>query len=666
MLRRLMVAFTLGVLTTSTVVAKENLLRDTMQEKYRPQYHFSPKNGWIGDPDGLVFTKGLFHLYWWGHAVSPDLVHWQELPYPMKGGDGTFSYFSGSVVVDKHNTGGFGENSMLAFYTKHFPGDSLPETQAVSISRDGGLSYHYYENNPVLDIGKIFFRDPQVFWHTPDQRWKMVVSLPDVQEIHIYESDDLKQWRFCSAFGGLGAQNSFWECPDLFEIPVLGESGHKKWVMLIGRGPNRVQYFVGDFDGQTFTPDSLIVNYLQHGSGLQGVLYDDFEKGISAKWKASDRAFQSRSSPVAATDFLGEKYLGDLSNGLATGYVTSEPFTISHGAINFLIAGGRRVDSLSVNLIVDDQVVRSTTGDNTSVFKWNGWDVRDLAGKVGHIEVVDLVNDTSHAAIAIDHVLFSDQLMSHQLEHALWLDYGNDYYATRIWRNYDDPQRFGDTVFAIGWMGNWEYARKAPSSWGRGFQSIPRTMALKRYPTGYRIVQRPINQLKQLRQAVHRTNNVIVEGVKPLEVFQPTRNTYEMEVEFRPGSAAKFGFNLLVGDGRKLVLTYDPKLSMMCLDRTNCTDFISDQQFTKAFAKTMYAPVDLLNNTLKLHIFVDQASVEIFTNDGEVVFSAVTYPGENQTGIELFAEGGSAEIVSLTAWEMKSIWGEPQAYVDLQ
>jgi sucrose-6-phosphate hydrolase SacC (GH32 family) len=94
-------------------------------EKYRPQFHFSPKKGWIGDPDGLVHSNGKYHLFWWGHAVSNDLVHWEELPYPMLGGDRSFSYFSGSVVVDKDNTAGFGANSMIAAYTMHKPGDSL-------------------------------------------------------------------------------------------------------------------------------------------------------------------------------------------------------------------------------------------------------------------------------------------------------------------------------------------------------------------------------------------------------------------------------------------------------------------------------------------------------------------------------------------------------------
>lgn len=169
---------------------------DRSQQKYRPLYHFSPERGWIGDPDGLVINNGIFHLYWWGHATSKDLIHWQEHPKPMKGDDGSFSYFSGSVAVDNNNTSGFGKKSMIAVYTKHFAGDTLPETQAISISTDTGKTFHYYKQNPVLDIKKIFFRDPQVFWHEPDKLWKMVVSRPDAQEIQVYESPDLKNWSY--------------------------------------------------------------------------------------------------------------------------------------------------------------------------------------------------------------------------------------------------------------------------------------------------------------------------------------------------------------------------------------------------------------------------------------------------------------------------------------
>lgn len=643
--------------------AQENN-ESTYQEKYRPQFHFSPAKGWIGDPDGLVYADGKFHLYWWGHAVSKDLVHWKELPYPMKGGDGKFSYFSGSVVVDRKNTGGFGENSMLAFYTKHFPGDSIPETQAISVSNDGGLNYHYYEQNPVLDINKIFFRDPQVFWHEVDQKWKMVVSLPDVQQIHIYESGNLKDWDFCSSFGDLGAKNSFWECPDLFELPVLNEHGKRKWVMLIGRGPNRVQYFVGDFDGKTFMPDGEIVDYLKNGKGLNGVVYDDFETDAHTNWQIDGEAFRSGLSRQGATDYLGKGYLGDLSQDSAIWTARSKSFTITHHAINFLIAGGRQADSLTINLVVDGQVQRTATGDQTNVFRWNGWDVRNLIGKKAYLTIVDAISDSTNGAIAIDHILFSDELMNHRLEHALWLDYGNDYYATRTWRNYDNPARFGDTVFAIGWMGNWDYSRWAPTSWGKGFQSLPRVMALKQHPTGYRIVQQPVPQLEQLRQPIHSTTGLTIANNTTVEPFKPAKNTYEIEAMFKPRDGAVFGFNLLVCEGRKLVLSYDPETSILCLDRTNCTDFTAEPKFNEVFAQKMYAPLSLQEETLKLHIFVDQSSVEIFTNDGEVVLSAVTFPSENQLGIEVFSEGGDTEILSLNAWNIQSIWRQDNQMVE--
>jgi len=166
-------------------------LKAQYNEKYRPQFHFSPKSGWIGDPDGLVYFEGKYHLFWWGHAVSEDLVHWKELPYPMQGSDGSFSYFSGSVVIDKSNTAGFGPNSMIAFYTMHKRGDSLPETQGLSVSNDQ-INFNFYKGNPVLGVKKVFFRDPQVFWHEQTCKWIMVVTVPDQHKIHFYSSGNLK------------------------------------------------------------------------------------------------------------------------------------------------------------------------------------------------------------------------------------------------------------------------------------------------------------------------------------------------------------------------------------------------------------------------------------------------------------------------------------------
>lgn len=628
-------------------------------EKYRPQFHLSSKSSSMADPKGLFMFDGKYHIFWygqWEHAVSSDLLHWKELPKPMKGAPSPFSYFSGSVVVDRDNTSGFGKNSMIAIYTRHFPGDSLPETQAISVSTDGGREFNYYKQNPVLDINKKSFRDPQVFWHEPSKLWKMVVAIPDQHQIPIYESSNLKDWHYCSTFGELGAKNSSWECPDLFQLPILGGNGEKKWVMIIGRGPNKVQYFVGDFDGKTFIPDAQILNYLKNGQGLKGVIYDDFESATFTKWQVEGEAFKDKQKSIDAIDYLGNGYAGNLSENKAIGSLKSHPFRINHNAINFLIAGGKNPDSLCIRLIVDGNVSRTATGDNTNVFKWNGWDVRDLLGKEAYLEIIDLKNSGFNGSIAVDHIMFADNLLNLHVEHALWLDYGNDFYATRTWRNYDKNKNWGDSVILISWLGNWEYARSVPTSWGTGFQSVPREIALKRFPEGIRLVQEPITRLKGLRKDSIQFTNRIINGIKDIQEFKPTKNTYEIEAVFNTDSSSVFGFNLLVGEGRKLILSYDPKISSLCIDRSNCTDFTSNKDFTRKFATKMFAPVEPEGNRLKLRILIDQSSIEVFTNQGKVVLSAVTYPSSSQTGIQLFSEKGKTQLLSFKGWQLSSIW----------
>ncbi|WP_276502769.1 glycoside hydrolase family 32 protein [Terrimonas pollutisoli] len=628
-------------------------------EKYRPQFHLSSKSSSMADPKGLFIFDGTYHLFWygqWEHAVSNDLIHWRELPKPMKRAPRPFSYFTGSVAVDTNNTSGFGENSMIAVYTRHFQGDSLPESQAISVSTDGGREFNYYDRNPVLDINKKYFRDPQVFWHKLSSKWKMVVALPDQHQIPIYESADLKEWKFCSSFGDLGARNSFWECPDLFELPVIGSRNEKKWIMIIGRGPNKVQYFIGDFDGKTFIPDSQMENYLKDGKGLKGMVYDDFESESFTKWQVEGDAFAIRKNIADGKDYLGKSYAGSLSGDNRIGRIRSRSFRIKQNAINFLIGGGQNSDSLSFRLVVDGKTVRSATGNNSPVLKWFGWDVRDLKGKEAYFELTDKNTESKNGSIAVDHIMFADNLLSLQAEHALWLDYGEDFYATKTWRNYDSNKDLGDSVIMISWLGNWRYARTSPTSWGTGFQSVPRYIALKKFPEGIRLIQQPIDALKGLRrEPVHFTNRTI-SGIMSIPEFKPARNMYEIEAVFKADQSFVFGFDLLIGEGRKLRLSYDPKLSIFCIDRTNCTDFITDTDFTKKFATKMFAPVEPESNLIKLHILIDQSSVEVFTNQGKVVLSAVTYPSPNQTGIQVFSEKGKTQLVSFKAWQLSSIW----------
>ena len=640
-------ALTLLFLGVSYVYGQEV---DRKGQEYRPLYHFSPAKGWMGDPDGLIHFNKMYHLFWWGHAVSNDLVHWKELPRPMKEGLG-FSYFSGSVVVDKENTSGFGNSSMIAFYTRHVPGDSLPETQAISLSKNEGLSFEYYAKNPVLDINKVYFRDPQVFWYEKDKSWRMVVSRPDIQQVQIYQSTDLKKWVFCSSFGGLGAKNSFWECPDLFEVPIAG-SQRKKWVLIIGRGPNRVQYFVGDFDGKTFVPDRQITDYLSLGKGITGTVFKDFEGELS-KW--TDVPYNKTSAVAGATDYLGSSYLTIGKDPNAQGRSKSLPFTIKSKAINFLVMGGKHRDSTCVNLLVDGKVVKTETGDDTKVFKWSGWDVRPWLGKSAQLEVVDLSSNPKTGFIAIDHILFSDQLTNQHLEHALWLDNGPDYYATRTWRDYDRKSGAADSLFAIGWMGNWDYAGKVPSKWGKGFQSLPRMMTLKETPLGFRILQQPIPQLAKLRTNGVHQEKLLIKGAQSITGFAPQQNSYELDATFTAGTGTAFGFNLLVGEGRKLELRYDPQLGELTVDRRNCSNYLTDASFTKSFATKFSVPLSLSQGKLRLHIFVDRSSVEIFANGGEKVVSATTFSSDHQLGLEAFSEGGTT-ILDLHAWQLNSIW----------
>jgi fructan beta-fructosidase len=240
------------------------------QDVHQPAYHYAPAENWMNDPNGLVYYEGEYHLFYqynphgdrwghmsWGHAVSRDLMHWQELPVAIPETD--VMAFSGSAVIDWHNTSGFGRNGkppMVAVYTG---AGGNKQSQYLAYSNDRGRTFTIH--GKVLDIGSNEFRDPKVFWHAPTRRWVMVVVIGAENKAAIYTSTDLKQWDKASEFGPAGATGKNWECPDLIELPVEGGApGEKKWVLTINLGDNAIaggsgaQYFVGDFDGTRFTP----------------------------------------------------------------------------------------------------------------------------------------------------------------------------------------------------------------------------------------------------------------------------------------------------------------------------------------------------------------------------------------------------------------------------
>lgn len=241
------------------------------QEPFRPQFHFSPAKNWINDPNGLVYFKGEYHLFFqynpygkewghmsWGHAVSTDLVHWRELPVAIPETD--HMIFSGCALVDWRNVSGLGveeEPPLLAFFTA-FDEAADRQTQHIAYSHDCGRTWMPYEGNPVIDLNKDHFRDPQVFWYEPDSHWVMVVALPQDHKIQVYNSPNLLNWTLQSEFGPFGNTGGQWECPNLCEVPVDGHD-HTRWVLkidvdknLIGEGSG-AQYFVGDFDGKSFS-----------------------------------------------------------------------------------------------------------------------------------------------------------------------------------------------------------------------------------------------------------------------------------------------------------------------------------------------------------------------------------------------------------------------------
>ncbi|PCH71606.1 MAG: glycosyl hydrolase family 32 [Bacteroidales bacterium] len=280
----------LGCSCTSTREEKSDISEKIYQEHYRPQFHFTPEANWMNDPNGMVYYEGEYHLFYqyhpessvwgpmhWGHAISKDMVHWEHLPialYP----DSLGYIFSGSAVIDRENTSGFGSEdkpAMVAIYTYHNmegekAGRNDYQSQGVAYSTDKGRTWTKYANNPVLKSPGIRdFRDPKVSWNKASQKWIMALAVQDY--ISFYSSPNLIDWTFESDFGKeFGAHGGVWECPDLIPFTV-DETDEQKWVLLVSinpGGPNggsATQYFVGDFDGKKFTCETAETKWIDYG-----------------------------------------------------------------------------------------------------------------------------------------------------------------------------------------------------------------------------------------------------------------------------------------------------------------------------------------------------------------------------------------------------------------
>lgn len=487
-------------------------------EPFRPQFHFTPEKNWMNDPNGLVFYQGEYHLFYqynpfgnvwghmsWGHAVSKDLVHWQQLPVALAEENGVM-IFSGSAVVDWHNSSGLCRNAgandqscLIAIYTGHIARTN--QSQHLAVSNNRGRTWTKYAGNPVLDIGEQDFRDPKVFWHAPTKKWVMVVSLSKRQQVRFYGSSDLKRWELLSEFGSAGVQHKemLWECPDLFELPVAGQPGKKRWVLIINVNPGGVtggsggQYFIGSFDGRTFTNDN-------------------------------------------------------------------PPQTV------------------------------------------------------------------------------------------LALDYGKDFYAGVTFA--DIPPSDGRRIL-LGWMSNWQYAQKEPTSPWRTAQSLPRVLRLQQTAAGVRLAQEPVAELRRLRgQHIVKRNLKIGAGQMLSKFGLMAGEALEIVAEFAVGKESGALIRLHGGTSEETLVGYNAATEKMFVDRTRS----GAVDFDPNFPGRHEAPLSGVGGKVKLHIFVDRSSVEVFGNEGQAAITDRIFPSSRNQRVTLDGYGENAKCLSLNIWQLHSIW----------
>ncbi|MFO1476019.1 MAG: glycoside hydrolase family 32 protein [Verrucomicrobiota bacterium] len=641
-------------------------------EPFRPLFHFTPEKNWMNDPNGLVFYDGEYHLFYqynpfgdtwghmsWGHAVSPDMVHWKHLPLALPEEDGVM-IFSGSAVVDWNNTSGFGKGGkppLVAIYTGYNTSNNL-QYQCVAYSNDKGRTWTKYAGNPVINLNSRDFRDPKVRWHEPTQRWIMSVSLSADHKVCFYGSTNLTDWTLLSQFGPAGATGGVWECPDMFELPVAG-TGEKRWALVVNMNPGSVaggsggQYFIGRFDGTNFIPDKDCIVAPTPEWVPGGITVADFEGGTYGNWKSTGNAFGpapakgrfSNQNPVEG--YKGAGLVNSFFNGdQSTGTLSSPEFEISRPYLNFLIGGGAQ-KSTRMDLLVEGRVVRTASGADNERLAWSSWNVREFEGKKAVLQIVDEAT-AGWGHINIDQVMLADSPARSASESALWLDYGKDYYAAVSWS--DVPKSDGRRLW-LGWMSNWEYGEKVPTSPWRSAMSIPREVSLRQTAQGVRLIQKPVREMENLRDGhFHFGGGTIAEANAWLKSKEISGNQLEIavEMEVAPG---RQGLNVLAGAGGATVVGLDSEQGQVFVDRSRS----GDVGFHPKFSGVQTAPLDSRNSSLSLRVFVDACSVEVFVNDGERVFTDLVYPSVGSRGVQVFGPAG-AKVRSLDVWPLKGVW----------
>ena len=488
----------------------------------------------------------------------------------------------------------------------------------------------------------------------------MTVSLSAEHKVCFYGSTNLKEWKLLSKFGPAGATGGVWECPDLFELPVQGTS-EKRWVLAVNINPGSIaggsggQYFIGQFDGVRFVADKDMFGKSASELVPAGKVIADFEGETYGDWKVTGDAFGPgpakgkfpNQNPVDG--YKGERLVNSFFHGdETTGTLTSPEFEVTKPFLNFLIGGGSKKET-RMDLWVDGKVVRTASGNDGERLSWRAWDVRELIGRQAKLEILDKATG-GWGHINIDQIMLADAPARSASESALWFDYGPDYYAAVSWS--DVPKSDGRRLW-LGWMNNWQYGQDVPTAPWRSAMSIPREVGLRQTSDGIRLVQKSAREMESLRGENFQFNGGDVATANDwLAKSKIQGDQLEILVELEPQSVGVEGVQVLRGSREATVIGVDRSRGQVFVDRTES----GVVNFHPKFPSRNNAPLDSPHGKVKLHIFVDAGSVEVFVNDGEQVFTDLVFPSADSRGVKFFGPEDKVKIGSLNVWTLKSVW----------
>ena len=637
-------------LIIATLLTASSLVAQVGNELYRPVFHYSPSFNWMSDPNGLVYYNGKYHMFYqynplgtqptnmsWGHAISSNLITWEEKPVAIPMQNGVQAY-SGSVVVDWNNTSGFGINGkppLVAIYT----GASNVQDQRLAYSNDDGVTWTNYSQNPVMTSANKNFRDPKVIWHKESQKWIMVVSQGNYKTIIFYSSPNLKTWTAMQAFGPIANVSGLWECPDFFKLHLDNDTSKTKWVLMHSVTPN-AQYFIGDFDGQHFNWENSISN---------SILIDDFESNNYNNWTITGTSFSTSPAmgTTAVAGYLGKKLTRSSFNGNGSqGKLVSANFTIQKNYISFLIGGGCNPGTAYIKLVVNGEAVRKSTGLNDDLMKWKNWDVSSLIGQTARIEILDSATG-SWGHINVDHIIQSDIING---ENNGQIDYGKDFYALQSFSDMPDGRRIW-----LGWLNNWNYAAQVPTSPWKGIMSIPREVKLETHNGQLKLVQKPIEELKTLRKnglSFKNTNLSVINNALRTDIGNslnaPIFKQFELKAKVavlnKDGFSLKFKKNGL----QYSEFVFDFINKVIRFDRSHSGGLTADQYFKDI----QIAPLVIENGFIDLHLFADNCSAELFSGGGQIVMSNQIFPDGTSNKIELTSLNDDLVFEEFDIWKI--------------